>query len=64
VIGPEAIEESRTSLVIQDLSDAPELRSEKSLRRMHLTDPAMLEDAVLSLKNRDASLAHDVALRD
>ncbi len=64
VIGPEVIEESRNSLVIQDLSDASELSSEKCLRRMHLTVRAMLEDAILALKKSDGSLAHDVALRD
>jgi phosphate uptake regulator len=64
VIGPEVIEESRNSLVIQDLSDASELSSEKCLRRMHLTVRAMLEDAVASLRKPDGALAHDVALRD
>jgi phosphate uptake regulator len=64
VIGPEVIEESRNSLVIQDLSDASELSSEKCLRRMHLTVRAMLDDAVLALKKSDGALAHDVALRD
>ncbi|HXW33604.1 MAG TPA: phosphate uptake regulator PhoU, partial [Acidimicrobiales bacterium] len=64
VIGPEVIEESRNAIVIQDLSDASELSSEKCLRRMHLTVRAMLEDAVASLKKPDGSLSHDVALRD
>ncbi|HTW39978.1 MAG TPA: phosphate uptake regulator PhoU [Thermoplasmata archaeon] len=64
VIGPEVIEESRNSIVIQDLSDATELSSEKCLRRMHLTVRAMLDDAVLALKKSDGALAHDVALRD
>jgi phosphate uptake regulator len=64
VIGPEVIEESRNSIVIQDLSDASELSSEKCLRRMHLTVRAMLEDAVAALKRGDGSLAHDVGLRD
>lgn len=64
VIGPEIIEETRTTLVVQDLSDPSELSSEKCLRRMHLSVRAMLEDAVLALKNRDQTLAHDVALRD
>jgi phosphate uptake regulator len=64
VIGPEVIEETRNSIVIQDLSDPSELSSEKCLRRMHLTVRAMLDDAVLALKRSDSSLAHDVALRD
>jgi phosphate uptake regulator len=64
VIGPEVIEENRNMLVIQDLSDSSELSSEKCLRRMHLTVRAMLEDAILALKKSDATLAHDVVLRD
>jgi phosphate uptake regulator len=64
VIGPEVIEESRNSLVIQDLSDPSELSSEKCLRRMHLTVRAMVEDSIAALKKSDAGLARDVALRD
>jgi phosphate uptake regulator len=64
VIGPEVIEEQRNSLVIQDLSDASELSSEKCIRRMHLIVHAMLDDAILAFKTRGAALAHDVALRD
>ncbi|MCI4338352.1 MAG: phosphate uptake regulator PhoU, partial [Thermoplasmata archaeon] len=64
VIGPEVIEESRNAIVIQDLSDPSELSSEKCLRRMHLVVRAMLEDALRSLRDSDASLAHDVAQRD
>ncbi len=64
VIGPEVIEETRNGVVIQDLSDPTELSSEKCLRRMHLTVRAMLEDAIQSLKKSDATLAHDVSLRD
>ncbi len=63
VIGPEVIEETRNSIVVQDLSDPTELSSEKCLRRMHLTVRTMLEDAILSLKSSDANLAHDVSLR-
>lgn len=64
VIGPEIIEESRTMIMIQDLSDATELSAEKCLRRMHLSVRAMLEDAIQALKTRDESLAHDVSQRD
>jgi len=63
VIGPEVIEEGRTSIVIQDLSDPSELSSEKCLRRMHLTVRAMLEDALSALKSGDEALARDVELR-
>ncbi len=64
VIGPEIIEETRSSIGIQDLSDPTELSSEKCLRRMHLTVRAMLEDAIQSLKDRDVALSRDVAQRD
>ena len=63
-IGPEIIEESRTSMVIQDLSDPAELSPEKSLRRMYMTVRAMLEDAIVALKTKDETLAKDVAQRD
>jgi phosphate uptake regulator len=64
VIGPEIIEESRNSIVIQDLSDTAELSPEKCLRRMHLTVRAMHEDALEALRTQDESLARDVAQRD
>jgi phosphate uptake regulator len=63
VIGPEVIEEGRSALVIQDLSDPSELSSEKCLRRMHLTVRAMVDDAILALKSADSALAHEVNLR-
>lgn len=64
VIGPEVIEESKGSLLVQDLSDASELSPDKCLRRMHLIVRAMLEDAVAALKSGQPNLAHDVAQRD
>lgn len=64
VIGPEVIEESRNSVVIQDLSDTAELSPEKCLRRMHLTVRAMHEDALQALRTQDDALARDVAQRD
>lgn len=63
VIGPEVIEETKNSLVIQDLSDATDLSIDKCLRRMQLTVRAMLEDSVSALRTSDQSLAHDVELR-
>jgi phosphate uptake regulator len=64
VIGPEVIEENRNTLTIQDLSDPSELSAEKCLRRMHLIIRAMLEDSVLALQHRNATLAHDVVQRN
>jgi len=64
VIGPEVIEESRNAILIQDLSDPAELSTEKCIRRMYMTDRAMLEDALEALKKGDETLARDVAQRD
>jgi len=64
VIGPEIIEETRTTVLVQDLSDPAELSAEKCLRRMHMTVRAMLEDAFLALKSGDEIAAKDVAQRD
>ncbi len=63
-IGPEVIEETRNSLVVQDLSDPAELSPEKCLRRMYMTARAMIEDAVLALKKGDEGLARETVLRD
>jgi phosphate uptake regulator len=63
VIGPEVIEENKSSLIIQDLSDASDLSVDKCLRRMQLTVRSMLEDSVAALRTSDASLARDVDLR-
>lgn len=64
VIGPEVLEETRTSLVIQDLSNPGEMSAEKSLRRMYMTARAMHEDALEAVRTRDPSLARDVEQRD
>jgi len=64
VIGPEVLEETRTSLVLQDLSNPAEMNAEKTLRRMYMTARAMHEDALEVLRTRDATLAKDVEQRD
>jgi phosphate uptake regulator len=63
VIGPEVIEETQGTILIQDLSDPTELSSEKCLRRMHLTVRAMLEDAVDAIKTGNETTVHDVGQR-
>jgi phosphate uptake regulator len=63
VIGPEVIEESPSSILLQDLSDPSELSAEKCLRRMQLTVRAMLEDAVNAVRTGSETLARDVDLR-
>lgn len=64
VIGPEIIEETRNTVLLQDLSDPAELSAEKGLRRMYMTVRAMLEDALLALRKGDEALAKDVVQRD
>src|SRR6266705_1313702 len=64
VSGTEVSEETRNSVVIQDLSDIAELSAEKCLRRMHLIVRAMHEDAIEALRTQDEALARDVAQRD
>jgi phosphate uptake regulator len=63
-IGPEIIEESRNSILIQDLSDPAELSPEKCLRRMYMTVRVMLEDSVQAVRTGDDTLAKDVVQRD
>jgi phosphate uptake regulator len=63
VIGPEVIEESTSSILLQDLSDPSELSSEKCVRRMQLTVRAMFEDAINAVRTGSEALAHDVDLR-
>ena len=64
VIGPQILEETRSSLILQDLSNPAEMSAEKSLRRMYMTARAMHEDALEALRTRDEALAKDVAQRD
>ncbi len=64
VLGPEILEETRTSIVVQDLSHPAEMSAEKTLRRMHLTVRAMHEDAMAAVRTRDPELTKDVEQRD
>ncbi len=64
VIGPEILEESKHSIVIQDLSDLTQFSQEKCLRWMHLTIKSMHEEAIVALKTLNGKLAHDVISRD
>ncbi|HKZ49369.1 MAG TPA: PhoU domain-containing protein [Thermoplasmata archaeon] len=64
VIGPEILEEGRTSIVVQDLSDPRELSPEKGLRRMHLIAAGMHTDALHALTTGDLTLSADVVARD
>src|SRR5437660_3666807 len=64
VIGPEVIEESRNSVVIQDLSDTVELSEEICIRRVQLTLRVMHADALRADRANHDALARDVAVTD
>ncbi len=64
LIGMEIVEETATTVVIQDFSSPNELQVKKSIRRMYLIAESMYADAVASLLKGDADLANDVILRD
>ena len=64
MIGPEIIEETAKSVVIQDLLNQNEISIKKSVRRMFLISNSMHKDAIIALKNRDSDLALDVMQRD
>jgi len=64
LIGPEIIEETAKSVVIQDLLNPNEISIKKSVRRMFLISNSMHNDAVRALKNMDTDLALDVIQRD
>jgi len=64
VIGSEIVEESSTSISIQDVADHTHLDMRKILRRMHLMSKAMHADAMDALKNGKQDLAEDVLARD
>ncbi|WP_440952976.1 PhoU domain-containing protein [Methanococcoides sp. FTZ1] len=64
LIGPEIIEETANSVLIQDLLNPSEVSIKKSVRRMFLISKSMLNDAMQALKNHDQDLALDVIERD
>lgn len=64
VIGSEIVEESGTSVTIQDVADHSHLDMRKILRRMHLMSRSMHVDAMEALRKSDGSLAEDVLARD
>ncbi len=63
VTGAEVIDESGTSLVIQDVTDPSELSPVRCVRRMHMVVRAMVEDAFRSLREGDTVLANEVMAR-
>jgi phosphate uptake regulator len=63
-IGPEIIDETMTSMTVQDLIDAGEFSLKNGLRRMHVITREMHRDAIIALKEKDTQLAKDVESRD
>lgn len=64
VIGPEIVEESSTSVTIQDVADHSHLDMRKILKRMHLMARSMHSDAVEAMVDGNRDLAKDVVARD
>lgn len=64
IIGPEIVDESGDTLVVQDLLDPAHLPLRKGVQRMYFITRSMHQDAVTALLDGDADLARDVAGRD
>ena len=64
VIGPEILEETAESVILQDVVGANPLPIPSVIRRMHQMVRAMHTDAMAALRHQDASIARDVVERD
>ena len=64
MIGPEILEETAESVVLQDVVGANPLPIPSILRREHQMVRAMQADAMAAFRGRDASIARDVIDRD
>ncbi len=64
MIGPEILEESAESVVLQDVVGANPLPLPSVIRRMHHMVRAMHADAMTAFAERDAAIAQDVQQRD
>ncbi len=64
MIGPEILEETAESVVLQDVVGANPLPIPSILRREHQMVRAMQGDAMAALRTRDLSIARDVIERD
>jgi phosphate uptake regulator len=64
MIGPEILEETAESVVLQDVVGANPLPIPSIVRREHQMVRAMQADAMTALRDRDASIARDVVERD
>ena len=64
MIGPEILEETAESVILQDVVGANPLPIPSIVRRMHQMVRAMQSDAMTALREGDASIARDVVERD
>lgn len=64
MIGPEILEESADSVILQDVIGPNPLPIPSVIRRMHQMVRAMQGDAMAAFRAQDASLAKDVTERD
>lgn len=64
VIGPEILEETAESVILQDVVGANPLPIPSVIRRMHQMVRAMHTDAMAALRSQDESIARDVVERD
>jgi len=64
VIGPEILEETAESVILQDVVGANPLPIPSVIRRMHQMVRAMHTDAMAALRTQDESIARDVVERD
>jgi phosphate uptake regulator len=64
MIGPEILEETAESVILQDVVGQNPLPIPSIVRRMHQMVRAMQADAMAAFRARDASIARDVVERD
>ena len=64
MIGPEILEETAESVILQDVVGQNPLPIPSIVRRMHQMVRAMQTDAMAAFRARDASIARDVVERD
>jgi phosphate uptake regulator len=64
MIGPEILEETAESVILQDVVGANPLPIPSIIRRMHQMVRAMHTDAMAALRARDLAIARDVEERD
>jgi phosphate uptake regulator len=64
MIGLEIMDESPCSITLQDFLNASDLSPKKGIRRMHLITRSMFQDAIKSLKEKDADLSTEIVSRD